>query len=624
MTDLIEKIRVEWHLIFRGIKIIQNMMPTYIFYMFSTAIVTSIRPYINLYFSALIIDNIVAQSSLSSIFKSVALFIGSDFLLRVMYQLLFAKVRINELIFDSWEESYLNKKSFNLSFSNMENAAIRLMRQKIIDNRELGGLRVLLQRILWLFRAGLSLIIAICTLPRMFKFSSIDSGNVLLNWVNTPYAVITFIIILLLGLIFIVRNNYKVRSKQYDLTEELSMTQRISHFYIDEYFDDSKSGKDIRLYALDELILSSIKDAFSSYLTQYKKVMYQKKRGSEKEQSISTFLSGLVYVFAGLKTLSGALTPGSLIEFSGVIKNLIQAIINIVSIIGALRSNNSYLKDLYKYLDLDEGKEGSKKKTVSKLEQFNEIELRIDDLWFKYPESNKYTLKNINLNIKSGEKIAVVGKNGSGKTTFVKVLCGLYNPTKGKIFFNNIEKTDLDDTKYNDLFAVVFQDFNLFSVSLAQNISAGIDYDENKIRSAIVNAGLKQRVAEMPNDIDTIIFKDFDKSGIEVSGGESQKIAIARAFYKDSPIFIFDEPTAALDPMSEYEIYSNLMEKTENRTTIFVSHRLSSCRFCDRILVFNDGEIVQNGKHDELLSESNGLYYQLWNAQAQHYVEVEK
>lgn len=627
MKDRFANIYNELQLIFRGIKLIQKMMPTYIMFAALTAIVTSVRPYVRLYFSAQIIDNIIVRSSFDDIIKIIVTFVALDFLLSVFYQLFFSKVRVNELIFDFWEEWYLNKKSFSLPYDYLENSETRASRQKIVDNRDLGGLRFLIQKILWMFRAVLSLTIACSMLPNMLVTTVIKNEDYLLKWVNTPFATLLFVAILAISIVVIIKSNKASRIKQYILTEKLSDAQKLSHFYIDEYFDDTKSGKDIRLYSLDKLILPSIKDSFYSYLKQYRKVNNQKSKETGKEIQTMLFLDGMVFMFVGLKALSGSLTPGSLIEYSGIIKNLIHAILTIVSILGALKINNKYLVDLYQYLDKtvydNKKSDGIFKTNEITLSDKASPEIIISDLSFCYPQSDSSTLKNINLKIKPGEKIAIVGQNGSGKTTFVKVLCGLYKPTDGTIKMNGIDSQNITSDEYENLFAVVFQDYKLFSVSFANNISCHYDFDEQKVLSALSRVGLKEKIKEMPQGINTVVYKDFDELGIEISGGESQKIAIARALYKESPILVFDEPTAALDPVAEFEIYSDLISAVKGKTTIFVSHRLSSCRFCDRILVFDKGEIVQNGRHEELLSDINGVYCKLWHAQAQHYIEQE-
>ena len=201
----------------------------------------------------------------------------------------------------------------------------------------------------------------------------------------------------------------------------------------------------------------------------------------------------------------------------------------------------------------------------------------------------------------------------------IKLLCRLYDPTEGEILLNGLDIRQFCQADYWSLFAVVFQDFKLFSLPLGQNIAASLDVDHQKVDAALVISGLKDRVHEMPKELDTPLFKDFEDDGVEVSGGESQKIAIARALYKDAPVVVLDEPTSALDPVAEYEIYTKFDSLIGDKTAIYISHRLSSCRFCQRIFVFFEGIIVQEGTHEQLVVIDNGKYKELWNAQAQFY-----
>ena len=257
--------------------------------------------------------------------------------------------------------------------------------------------------------------------------------------------------------------------------------------------------------------------------------------------------------------------------------------------------------------------------TVEKrMDRDYEIEFR--HVSFRYPGSDTFALQDVSMKFRVGERLAVVGMNGSGKTTFIKLLCRLYDPTEGEILLNgiNIKKYDYDE--YRSVFSVVFQDFHLFAYGLGENVAARMHYDRQLAERCLQYAGFEERLKELPDGLDTYLYKDFCKQGIDISGGEAQKIALARALYKDAPFIILDEPTAALDPIAEYEIYSKFNDIVEDKTAVYISHRLSSCRFCDTIAVFDHGQIVQHGSHDELMADANGKYQELWNAQAQYYV----
>lgn len=211
--------------------------------------------------------------------------------------------------------------------------------------------------------------------------------------------------------------------------------------------------------------------------------------------------------------------------------------------------------------------------------------------------------------------------NGSGKTTFIKLLCRLYDPTEGHIFLNGIDIRKYKYDDYINIFSVVFQDFQLLALPLGENVAGAAHYDSELAKSCLKNAGFETRFQSMPKGLNTYLYKNLDEKGIQISGGKAQKIAIARALYKNAPFIILDEPTAALDPVAEAEIYSKFNDIVTDKTTVYISHRLSSCKFCDEIAVFHEGNVVQKGTHEELISDKTGKYYELWNAQAQYYNE---
>lgn len=328
-------------------------------------------------------------------------------------------------------------------------------------------------------------------------------------------------------------------------------------------------------------------------------------------------MSALSYLYVVLKIYIGSFTLGGLLKYHACISGITGSLFLLSVAISELRANNDHMKLLFEYLDIPTDMHYGTIPTEKRSDNVYDIEFH--NVSFKYPGTDTYAIKNMSFKFKVGERIAVVGMNGSGKTTMIKLLCRLYDPTEGYITLNGIDITKYDYEDYLAIFSVVFQGFRLFSFSVAENIAGTADYDEEKIWNCLETAGLKERVANMPNGLKTVIYKDFDKDGIEISGGEAQKLAIARALYKDAPFVILDEPTAALDPIAEYEIYSRFNEMVKNKTAVYISHRLSSCRFCDKIAVFHQGEMIQFGSHDNLLADPNGKYHELWNAQAKYY-----
>ena len=252
------------------------------------------------------------------------------------------------------------------------------------------------------------------------------------------------------------------------------------------------------------------------------------------------------------------------------------------------------------------------------LANFDKCEIEFKDVSFKYPNTEKYILKNVSATIKAGEHVAIVGQNGAGKTTFIKLLCHLYDNYEGKILINGREAGEYSFMGYIRLLSVVFQDFRLFAFTIKENVTV---FQDKKVDLEEIYkiAGIEDWITSLEEKDSTHIYKMFVENGVEPSGGQAQKLAIARALYKNAPIVVLDEPTAALDPISEYEVYKNFDKLVHGKTAIYISHRLSSCRFCDRIIVLEDGSVVEEGSHEKLIENTKGLYFKMYNTQAKHY-----
>lgn len=332
---------------------------------------------------------------------------------------------------------------------------------------------------------------------------------------------------------------------------------------------------------------------------------------------ITTLITGFIYVFTCLKAWGGAFDVGSVSLYVGAATAMASSIFELTEIFGVMETNTGYLDKTFEFLDIPNAMYQGSLTTEKRSDKQYEVEFR--DVSFKYPGSDIWSLRHVNMKFKVGKRLAIVGENGSGKTTFIKLLCRLYDPQEGEILLNgiNIRKYRYDD--YMNIFSIVFQDFQLIAQPLGANVAGSNHYDEGKVRNALLDAGFGDRLETMPEGLDTMLYKDFAENGVDVSGGEAQKIAIARALYKNAAFIILDEPTAALDPIAEAEIYSKFNDIAGNKTAIYISHRLSSCKFCDEIAVFHEGEVIQQGTHDSLVADEDGKYCELWNAQAQYY-----
>ena len=326
---------------------------------------------------------------------------------------------------------------------------------------------------------------------------------------------------------------------------------------------------------------------------------------------------GIIYVFVCLKAWAGAFGIGAVTQYIGSLTAMTGNIALLLQTVGELKNNTPFVKTLYEYMDIPNAMYQGSLTTEKRSDRQYEVEFR--NVSFKYPGSEIWALKNVSMKFKVGKRLAIVGENGSGKTTFIKLLCRLYDPQEGQILLNGIDIRKYRYDDYMNIFSVVLQDFQLISQPLGNNVAGSADYDRDRVKKALTDAGFANRLAEMPDGLDTMLYKDFGENGVEVSGGEAQKIAIARALYKGAPFIILAAPTAAHAPIAEAEIYSKFKDISGDKTAIYISHRLSSCKFCDEIAVFHEGGVIQQGSHDALLADTGGKYHELWHAQAQYY-----
>jgi ABC-type multidrug transport system fused ATPase/permease subunit len=338
------------------------------------------------------------------------------------------------------------------------------------------------------------------------------------------------------------------------------------------------------------------------------------------KQGIINFLSqivqyltmGIVYIFVGIKTIAKGLSASL---FSLYAQSSINFTVNFISLINNLLQFYKLSTFITPFVELIKIKEIDFTSGKKELGIINTIEVK--NLSFSYPRSEALILNDISFEIKRGEKIAIVGLNGAGKTTLIKLLCGLYKPTSGQIFINGFAINEYEYNSYINGIGAVFQDFKLFPYSIRKNISPSSSIDE--INKVIEQLDFKKVIQNLPNGLDSNYTKNLYEDGVELSGGEQQKLAIARALIKDASLVILDEPTSALDPLAEASIYEHFSQLTKGKTSIFISHRMSSSVFCDKILVIDNGVKASFDTHSNLMKDKESLYYKLFSTQAENY-----
>ena len=324
------------------------------------------------------------------------------------------------------------------------------------------------------------------------------------------------------------------------------------------------------------------------------------------------FMKGLAYIYIGYNSFIHVISVGDVVVYSGAIAQLFAGIIQNIEAITNLKGNEKFLEQYFKFLELSET-EQHKGHTINQ----EWVDIVFEHVYFKHPNGNAWILENVCFHISNREHVAMVGLNGSGKTTCVRLLLRLYRPDSGKILLNGKDIWEYNLDEYWKFMSVVFQDFKLFSFSLKQNL-LGNKEENDTIWQVLHEMGMKEKIENMYEGIESCIYKEYDGKGVMISGGEAQKIAVSKALYKNTPMFIMDEPTAALDPLSESQLYEKVTTMMKDKTILYISHRLSSCCFCDKIIVWKDGRIVEMGTHSELLEE-NGEYRRLWDAQSEYY-----
>jgi len=602
--------------IYRITKVIYQMAKGSVLVCFLKSILQASIPFINIVYSAKILDGLLLDGNKSNVLHDLYWMVGVNLVIGMIVTILNRQFIVYTETINLQIRQYVALKALQLDYEQMETKETMALLHKASEGANAnGGMGDFLERIGNGVSQIASLVYSMVILSGLFRRAVEIADNRIYQFFNSYQALFLFMLIFVVSIGLNVYYMKRIQNESLAFFELNVETNRQFGYY-GSIVATYSIHKDIRIYKMKDLIAEHI-DKFMirgvEFLEKYSQVQRVNLAMIAFINQITVFFA---YGFVGIKAILGIISLGGVLKYVNAFGSVNKSITSLIQTYSGLELQRTYLKNYFDFLNLD-SKKYYGELPIEKRDD-NEYEIEFKNVSFHYPNSQELILKNVSLKMDIGKKMAIVGPNGAGKTTFIKLLCRLYDPSEGEILLNGIDIKKYDYQEYLDLFSVVFQDFKLFSLGVAENVATSKEYDENLVWDVLKKTGVKERVGKMENGLNSMIYQT-EEDGVEISGGEAQKIAISRALYKDASIVILDEPTSALDPISEYEIYANFNDLVKDKTSIYISHRMSSCRFCDVITVFDHGSIIQSGSHEELISSKDGLYYQLWNAQAKNY-----
>lgn len=609
-------LRDDWALLWRAIRLWNLIMPHFWFWQILCTVLETFSPYFALYMSARMINELTGACDFKHLLLLAGITVGGGFFISIVTKLICSRRNIKDYLMWNQHEAYMTDVQNKMKYEHLENPDVILLRSRISANMNAtgGGMMVVKWAFSNLLSCMLDIAFSVSLTVSMFTMRASGEYSGIFAFVNSPISAAMICAMILASAFFSIRIFIARTEKNDMITGDLAQANTRYSAYSRLW------GADMTLFNLHRIVM----DEFRKYQLRPKWVLMREKvsiRYSTVSAFCDTLLNLAIFLFVAAKVYIGAFGIGNFILYQGTVSRFVNAVSSVATEIGRLRYNNKYLLELYKYLDLS-GADDKGKLSVKQSDDGN-MSIEFCDVSFKYPRTDTWVLRHVNIKLKSNEKLAIVGENGSGKTTFIKLLCRFFEPTEGKILLNGRDIADYKYDEYIKLLSVVLQDFTLFAFSLGENVAACRSYDEAKVRDCLKRSGLEEKINGLDGTSKTAleygIGREYDMAGIEFSGGERQKIALARALYKDAPFIILDEPTAALDPIAEAAVYEDFGKIVKNKAAVFISHRLSSCRFCDSIAVFDHGKLVQQGSHVALIKETQGKYHMLWSVQAQYY-----
>jgi len=601
--------REKMRLLRYGLTMMHELIPPFIPVSVTYALIQAAQPLTAIFFSARILNELSVGKDVRTITMYAALAIFAAFVLSTVKAYVKREwdTRADWGIVFNRQRMSIAERFMTMDFAYTEDSKLTELLARM-DTQARGnglGLLVMYQHS---FELANNLFELALSTALLINFIAMSGGlNVSTFWLVT------------LGAMFVAGlvGNFYMRSRENAVLEEIykenERANTNAQFYM-QYIQAENAAKDARIYDQSPLLVKIFKESFQ--LKPWLSFFFFEGHVNGFLAALLALGGGSFFILSGMGALTGAAPLGGIVQSVGAVTALASSVVGLANSVSRLYTNAPFLKPARDFMTLPkilcEG-------TMPVPEAGEALVFELRDISFKYPGSDAYALRNLNLKLRVGKRLAVVGMNGSGKTTMIKLLCRLYDPTEGEILLNGVNIKDYKYDEYIKLFSVVFQDYKLFPLWLGRNVSMSGEPDEGRVLDCLEKAGFAERYRKMPSGLDTILYTQFDEKGTQISGGEAQKIALARALYKDAPIVVLDEPTAALDPIAEFEVYEAFDRTIGSKTCVFISHRLSSCKFCDDIAVFDSGCLVQRGSHAKLLADTSGRYHELWNAQASHY-----
>ena len=604
------KMKERFHAICRFLTMVSQGNHRVLFWLLGSAFAAATLPYLSLFFSARILNLLLAKSYRACLY-TVVVFLLTQYGLGLFEKICRQYLDGQKELCLARTEQKITAKALELEFEKFEKTetmdAIRRTNVSSMGSGNVGDQLIVIHT---LITSLLSVLYALFFLLRLFLLS--DSSRK--NFFTSPFSMLALLLLCGVQLALSSRINRRSTQKKIELNQGNDHSNSVANYLVNVMLEERRAN-DIRIGHLDHFLDVQFGKAMEHFLPMYLDFARFSAITDGKNALLSLLSNFAAYLVIGARALYGVLPIGDVLLYAGSVTRAMSDLQTFLATGSEFDYINSYLSTYEDFIAQPSmAYDGTL--PIEKRDD-GQYEFAFHDVSFSYPGTNIPVLEHVTLSFAVGEKTALVGRNGAGKTTLIKLLCRLYEPTSGYITLNGIDIRKYSYKEYTQAFSVVFQDFHLFSLPLDENIAAGTEIDEAALQSSLAKVGLTECVQRLPQGTHTRLYNN-NGAGVDLSGGEAQRTAIARALYKDAPFVILDEPTAALDPIAEAEIYEQFSQMTAGKTAVYISHRMSSCKFCDRIIVLDHGRIAEDGTHDTLLA-NHGIYANLYETQAQYY-----